>query len=333
VFVGSGAGAATQDPAPTSPQAAIHLATKPEAELTSFERTMIGISDIAERTIDQSVARACRARGIAGTQRDTIRNAIVAEWRGIMDPNDPTVRDLVLGYLSMRTADAPPRTETVKAWGRHAATLRNKHAARLSKKKETLLGEKDPKRRAQLELEVAVMSALDDLSRDRIERWAAGDFDPGVFWQAPLRRPITGDAPPVQQQPRRTADRQPTPTPQDPISVELARWTRYVTEFIRRFALDGGQRDAAQSCLSELSSRAAAHRERYREQIADLERRMQSKKTSPQIEADIQKDLIRLYGPIDDMFAELRARLDQIPTNEQKKHAASVKTPQPKPTP
>ncbi len=305
----------------------------PNEPLTPFEQTMMGVSDIAQGAIERAVTRACRKRGVPDAQRDAIRDAVVAQWRSILDPRDPTVHDLVMGYLNMRTGDAPPSREDVKAWADLAGTLRDKHATRLLEKQEERRNKNAPQQCKTLELELAVMTALHEMSQAHIERWQRGEFKADEFWQEPVHTPVTADAPAVQPRalPPNTDSPNPTaqPAPLDPISIELEGWTKYVKDFIRRFDLDQGQQDAAQSCLLELTARANAHRERYAKELLALERSIQSKTTSPQIEADITRDLVRLYGPIDDMFAELRARLDQIPTKRQRKNAARSQKPQP----
>ncbi len=190
-----------------------------------------------------------------------------------------------------------------------------------------------PEQRALLELRLAIMSALADIGREHVERWQRGDFETHEFWQEPVREPTPTGARTVQPEAKTPSPRvQPAP-PLDPISVELAGWAKYVKDFILRFDLDEGQRDAAHSCLSELTARANAHRQRYREELSALEQRIQSKETSPKIEADIKRELVRLYGPIDDMFAELRERLKQIPTERQRKKAEPPQNSEPAPTP
>ena len=103
----------------------------------------------------------------------------------------------------------------------------------------------------------------------------------------------------------------------DQIALELHAWEHYVMEFIQTYDLDEGQRTAALSCLAELKERATAHRDRRREEITALERRIRNNSGTDQELAEIKQRLIKLYGPIDEMFKELKRRLESIPTAEQ----------------
>ena len=120
--------------------------------------------------------------------------------------------------------------------------------------------------------------------------------------------------------------------PEDQIAVEVGRWEKYVAEFNDRFGLNEGQRNTSFSFLQELKERALSHRDRYREDIGGLERRIEGFSGSETELADLKKQLTTLYGPIDDMFKELQARLERLPTTEQRAAAETAPSDTP-PTP
>ena len=117
------------------------------------------------------------------------------------------------------------------------------------------------------------------------------------------------------------------PRPKRPGGIRTLRrrqedgWSRYVQSFIRRYQLDPGQRGTADSILRELKQDAEDHRaskavefkaveKRFNEAVAsgDLKKRMAAKR-----EESV------LNRRLEDLFEELKGRLDKIPTPGQKK--------------
>jgi hypothetical protein len=80
------------------------------------------------------------------------------------------------------------------------------------------------------------------------------------------------------------------------------------------------------SVLSELKERALSHRDRHRDEIAKLEARIASFGGSEEELPELKGQLTELYGPIDDMFKELKLRIESVLTAEQR---GGVKTPVP----
>jgi len=111
----------------------------------------------------------------------------------------------------------------------------------------------------------------------------------------------------------------------DQVALELDSWDRYVADVIERFRFNDGQQQAARSILKEMKDRALAHRDRHREEITRLEEKLAS--GNPDDSDALENELTRLYGPIDEMFRELFARVEQIPTAAQRRAATQPAPP------
>ncbi len=98
---------------------------------TPYERTIKGLSEIASPIIERAVTKACHARGISDARCGALRDAMVEQWRLLMDPKDQTVHDLIATYLTMRTNATPPTADEVKAWADLAHTLLDKQVVRI----------------------------------------------------------------------------------------------------------------------------------------------------------------------------------------------------------
>jgi hypothetical protein len=98
--------------------------------------------------------------------------------------------------------------------------------------------------------------------------------------------------------------------------VELTSWERYVIQFCDRYEFDRSQRVAADSMLREVTRRAVDHLRRYRNEVAEVEARLADPgDTSPE---EMERQLTRVYGPIDQLFAELDRRLSRLTTRAQR---------------
>ena len=98
------------------------------------------------------------------------------------------------------------------------------------------------------------------------------------------------------------------------IDTEMLRWDRFLRQFVQRYVLDDTQTQAAYSIARECKQRALEHRDRYRARLATLEKSVgEETEYTPEQSAEFKA----MYGPIDALFAEMKTRIDQIPTTEQ----------------
>jgi hypothetical protein len=93
-------------------------------------------------------------------------------------------------------------------------------------------------------------------------------------------------------------------------SYNETTWERYVRLFIERHQLDEGQARTALSVLGEVQARADDYRRLHREELQDI----------PQA----QRETAEAYQPIIQLFEELKRRLHPIPTDAQRRQAASA---------
>lgn len=95
-------------------------------------------------------------------------------------------------------------------------------------------------------------------------------------------------------------------------------WESYVDSFIRRYGLDDAQTATARSILQDCVNRRNQLREKQREELTKIN----------EIE-DRQERMTKyqeLQKPISELFEELRTRLDQIPTSDQRLRAGPPPT-------
>ena len=100
-----------------------------------------------------------------------------------------------------------------------------------------------------------------------------------------------------------------------------------VRDFVRDFGLDDAQKLAASSVLKDVRKRAEQYVKIHTDDLNAVTREVKS------AEAERRKQIFQqraeLVNPLNDLFAELRTRLEQIPTEAQRSHAEPLAVEQP----
>lgn len=262
---------------------------------------------------------------LSDDQREEIREAVSDRWSGFLQENRSRIQPILNEFLELRLAPEPPSAEQVQSWAERAGPVLDLAGEQMLASNEDFRRVLSPLQRAKFELDALQLNAGIQLAKQRLARWEQGDIDVGSVWQP------TGRA-----RDRRKKKQENTGEPAeeaglnyspadvrraDKILEELDIWEAYTERFITLFQLYEAQQATALSCLYELKARALTHRKLYRKQIAKLEYRIESG-YEPAKKDELIASLKSLYGPIDQMFQELKDRLNGIPTTSQKNAAA-----------
>ena len=254
-------------------------------------------------------------------QRRRYREAEARRWTEFAHRHRADIQPVINEFIEMRMELEPPPKERVQAWAGRATPVFDMVRGRITEATDEFKEVLTPLQRAKFESDLLQLGVGMNVAENKLEQWRAGDFAQEEFWE-PTRAKRRKRR--EQRRRERAAEAgQPTepkaPEPElDEISKQILAWEEYVRRFIRIYNLDEGQRDAVRSCLAELKHRALAHRDRRREDIARLEERIAEHTGSDKDLAKIKAQLVELYGPVDEMFRELKRRIEQIPTAEQK---------------
>lgn len=273
-------------------------------------------------------------------QQKKLRKAVVDRWGPFLTKNRSRLEPIVNEFLEMRLELEPPTKERLKVWADKTLPAFELVNSQIGEAKSDLREILTPLQRIEFEVHAMEFGLGLKMAESRIRRLQSGDFEPTdfrEFWQPTAaerkRRREARAAADVDAKAeemsteesnaeRKRADES---NPADPILAELDEWEKYVTDFVRLYQFDDGQRTTATSLLTELRLRAMTHRDRKRDQIARLEYRIANADGSDQEMEQLEKQLTELYGPIDEMFQELKGRIELIPTGEQRASAAMRK--------
>lgn len=246
-------------------------------------------------------------------QKEKVRERVVRRWTGYLNENRSKILPVVNEFIEMRLELEPPAKERVQKWADSALPLMDGFRQQLREGQSEFREMLTFKQRAKFEIEAMKFEAGLALAESKLKQWKEGEYKVEELWDPPRAERRRRRA----EQEKKEAEVKPA-EPDDQIALEVKRWEEYVAEFVKLYDFDQGQRDAALSCLTELRERALAHRDRRKDDIARLESRIQSPSNSKEDLQELKKQLDELYGPVDDMFKDLRSRLEQIPTVAQR---------------
>lgn len=276
---------------------------------------------------------------LTSAQRTLVRDAVVKRWSPFFKENNSAIRPLVNEFIEMRLELEPPDLKTVQAWAKRAMPLFEQVREQINLGTADLREILNPNQRAKFERQVLELEVGLQAAEKRLTQLQRGDFD--VRELPELWEPNAAERRKRRQERRRRMDNagktlEPGVTDwkvgptiinkvdqeeTDQIALELKAWEAYTEGFIRVYHLDEGQRSAVLSFLSELKQRAMAHRDTRREDIAKLEQRIDRFAGGDAELTELKEQLTELYGPIDEMFKELKHRIKQVPTAEQSRRA------------
>jgi len=247
-------------------------------------------------------------------QHARLESVLLERWPKFFRENEDDLRPLLTQLVEARTSPEPPDPERVARWADNALRMWGRIETEIAQSDEDISRLLNDQQRDQFRRDREEMRTRLHAVRQTLSNWKRGGFKPGDAWDRPPQ-------PTAKANKRGPADRRPEPAG-DPVENEVEAWTRYVQDFCSNYQLDRMQREAAYSILREMQQRALAHRDRYRNEIADMENKIATDGDADRDE--IQARLARLYGPIDEMFQELDRRLAALPTSAQLRKARTA---------
>ncbi len=272
----------------------------------------------------------------------------------LLDKHEKTVRELFREAMVMRLAGKPPTNEAIQSWAQRALPVYEEAKKQIIDGNEEWGKILTPDQKKTHEIDLKMMKIDFVQYEQKLSRWSQGGFEPKKDWivpQSAANRPATPppSGKPVQPNPPtnrfakrneaqmpvtppanrpgggppmrigETAGRNPTSGPagsaiQAPTDPEQ-HWDAWVSDFVRQCRLDEGQTGQAKAILKDCKDRANRHRDAHRDDYVRLTKRVQE--TNPEAVAQASKELGDLNAPINDLFEELKGRVEGIATSAQ----------------
>jgi hypothetical protein len=258
--------------------------------------------------IDRSVKQAATRYKLTPEQEQLARKMTTDGVNEFLDKHETEIRSLLREAIEARMASTPPSPEKVQEWAKRVAPLFEEgQKAILDGNREFRDCLSDEQKKV-FDADQQVLQRQVTFARERLTSWTGGRFNPETDWFIGPRRP----------------------TVTRPSQPHIDRWDLYVRGFINRYKLDAAQTSQAMAILTDSKNRATeyyysckaeieAANQRLTGLLADPGSKDESGKARKDQVAEARKQLEDLNRPIDKLYGEMQQRLNQIPTDEQRK--------------
>lgn len=268
--------------------------------------------NMVESLLRRWAAAAAEIYDLTPDQHEKLKTQLLERWPKFLRENRMDLQPLLNEHLQARIAGGSPEAKAMQTWACRALPQLEKFSRCIADGNDEFAALLTERQRSKFEADRSKLNADMESYQARLQSWERGHFQERE-WQDMTRHaePATEPGAP---KPASKAD------PADEFDLEMVAWDQFVRAFIKEHDLDDGQRKAAESILLEMKTKARDHYRACRVRIAVLEELIRHPKLGT-TEAEIEAELIQLYGPIDDMFRQLERRLRRIPTQAQKRRA------------
>ncbi|MCK6457873.1 MAG: hypothetical protein L6Q92_15245 [Phycisphaerae bacterium] len=300
---------------PTAPQSATDAPKKPRTPLT--DPTNPGVWD-ADHMMEEAVLTLSRRYGLNPEQEQYTRVLLVNRTRKFLKQHESDLRQLIKESFDLQMGRVPPTPENYKSWSQRARPVFE------SAKKEILDGnaewgtilDENQKRIHRMDLDQMAVSfrTIDGL----ITKWSGGNFQPTDLAPRPPSSIAQG-----------SGDSQHMVSDKPPTVVRAMEdlWEMYVRKAIETYNFTDAQRNSAFAILQQCRNRAKDYRASRKTEFDTLETQIREATRQGESAARIESmrtALSELETPIGEIFADLRNRLDQIPTKAQRESVSEA---------
>jgi hypothetical protein len=290
--------------------------------------------------IDRLTEDLGKSYGFNDDQLNQTRELWKDEFPAWLNDHRTDIQQLTNEYIEALLDDKPPDPEFVADWAQRVLPLVDEFQERCEKVGEQMRPMLNEEQQMTLEGQLAGFRVGMKYLNERLGNWSEGGFDPEVDWH---RSPGFKDA-------EKTRNEQ---IHQEAVQAEAAArgevipesggaggagaqeggkpvtsskpassdWAKYVEDFIRRYQLNAEQQETAHKYLRTLEGRRDEFLRRNAEEFAEAKRTLAGAKTDAQ-RARAQAREERLNRPLDNLFAQLKQKLETIPTRKQRAEAA-----------
>ncbi|HOO17747.1 MAG: hypothetical protein KBH81_12845 [Phycisphaerae bacterium] len=269
-------------------------------------------------------------------QQRIMRDTMIQESNDLFVRHSGRIMQYAVEAIQTRAAGEPFTPEQVARWARLAEPVFLDSRERINAAAQEFASYLRPEQAEALLNDVeAANRRMDDLYVQS-QRWAEGDWDP-LDWgleEDPIQtgaglvpsladeggaagRPERGGRQPAEPE-AVEADRGPVPATSQPGGEDA--WAGYVRRFIAKYKLNAAQQERAWRIYRDVTARANAQRGRYGQHIEAAAKRAAARKDekSQSGVTELQK---RLDSQLNQLYMQLKARLDRLPTRQQRAEA------------
>lgn len=288
-----------------------------------------------EQMIDRATGQVVKRYSLTPEQEDYTRKLMAARVNAFLDKNEQPIREIFAEAIKYQLSGNPPPPEKVKEWTVQIDPMFNDAKGQILEGNREFREILSDEQRKIHDVDLKVMEQNFKDAEQRLVHGREGNLDLD-FGHKPKARPAqpASQAVPQAVPPAPQADSQPVP-PAAPTRAAPGRVVgptassversadyleMYVRKFIDNYKLDQAQTNQAMQILAETKRRASEYVTGRKDEYEKLQSQMASVTGDQQAVAEINKQLAELNKPVQiDLVNEMKQRLDQIPTEAQRK--------------
>ncbi len=259
--------------------------------------------------LDLLNARIAERYELDAAQSAKVKAAVMREAGRFLVSNAGVIFSQTQDLLETRSRGLPITADRVARWSTESRPLMEDLSKRVEALSVEFAAVVGPSGKKLLQQDIQSFRKRQKTVTELTQRWAAGKWTP-QDWDAP-----EGSTPATPPKRPTLASEAVNQSPQSASQAVSRRWVAYdpstwfafVLVFETRFALDAGQKSAAESIHGELVSRAEAYQSVHSGKLKQIPK---SQRTTHEA-----------FAPIRNLFQELQSRLDAIPTSSQRHQA------------
>jgi hypothetical protein len=296
-----------------------------------------------EQRFDAAVEMMAERYGLDEGQKRLMRATLIRESNDLFVRHSSQIMQYAVEAIQTRAAGEPFTPEQVARWAQLAEPVFLDSRERMNVAAAEFAKHLRPEQAEALLIDLdAANRRMDDLYVQS-QRWADGDWDP-VDWgleEDPIQTgtagkgtahgaaPLAGEPQSVEQQPEHkhgqptigelvAAGRGAAGASSQP--AEDDAWAQYVRRFIEKYKLNDAQQAHAWRIYRDVKARGDTQRRRYTQQIEAAQRRGGGRKDE-KTQTGVTELQARLKSQLDQLYVQLKARLDKLPTRQQRAEA------------
>lgn len=287
-----------------------------------------------------------REFGLDEDQLERTKEALKRHGPAWAESRRDEIQDLLMEYFEVLSAGHPPTPEQVAKWSSRVLPLAGEFREVVEKTAADIGQHMTEDQRETLEGHLVAFRVGLNFFDSKLRAWVEGGYDPQTEWpfsedfeerqrkqdaemQAAVERAkaqAAADRAAVEADAARVAEAsttrpEPPKRPPPGASQPADEWAVYVEAFIRRYNLNEEQQNKARGALRD----AQEQRDRYLAdklpKIQRIEKLLNNAETPEQRES-AKAELERVNAPVQRYFANLKERLEGLPTRKQRREAA-----------
>lgn len=307
-----------------------------------------------QKMIDRATSQVVKRYALTPEQEEFTRNLMATRVNAFLDSHEMEIREIFKEAVTYQLSGNPPPPEKIKAWTAQITPMFEEAKGMIVQGNHDFREILSEEQKKIHDIDLKIMEKNFTDAEQRLDRWREGDFDAARDLGPPKRERTrqprrTAEAAPAA--PQASAAPEPAPTVQAPAPTPAPEpvtepqpapqpaprgrfvspgyastdrttdlWEMYVRRFIQNYQLDNAQTNLAMQILDETKKRANEYLASRKDDYQRIQTQLASAAGDEAASAKLREQLAELNKPVqEDLFNEMKQRLDQIPTEQQRK--------------